>query len=167
MEHATEAYYQDPKFWVAAGFVIFMVLAIRYLVPLIGRALDGRADKIRDQLEQAERLRREAEELLAGYEQQQKDMLKEAESILAHAKKDAEAIRARAGEELKAALERRAQQAQENIARAEAEAVSQLREQLVDIATEATRHVVRAQLEGQKDDPAVARALAAIERQIH
>lgn len=163
----TEVFYQDPKFWVAIGFAIFVLLAIKYIVPPIGRSLDKRADAIRDQLEQAARLRAEAEELLATYERQQKEMLKEAETILEHAKRDAVIIRDKAAVELKQALERRVTQAHDTIARAESQAVAQLRLQLVDKATEATRLVVAEQLGASKEDPSVARALAAIERQIH
>lgn len=167
MEHHSEAFYIDPKFWVAISFVLFIALAAKYIWPAIARTLDKRADAIKEQLEQAERLRNEAEMLLAEYERQKQQMLKDAEDILANAQRDAATIRAKAAEELKQGLERRRQQAEENIARAEVEAVAQLRAHIVDVATEATRSVVAKQLQGQKEDPAIGRALAAIERNIH
>lgn len=158
--------YEDPAFFVALGFVIFVALAAKYIWPLIGRSLDDRGNKIREQLEQAARLREEAEALLKQYEKQQKQMLAEAKDIVENAKKDAKAIRDNAAKDLKAALERRAAQAEENIARAEQQAVADMRTHLIDVATEATRGVVAKQLESQKDDPAITRALTAIERQI-
>ena len=167
MKHGTEAFYQDPAFWVAASFVIFIALGAKYIWPAIGRTLDKRADAIKDQLEQATRLRNEAELLLAEYARQKEAMLKDAETILATAQRDAAAIRAKAAEELTQSLARRRQQAEESIARAEADAVAQLRAHLVDVATEATRGVVAKQLQDQKDDPAIGRALAAIERSMH
>lgn len=166
-EAAHGKYYEDPAFYVAVGFVIFIALAAKKIWPLIGKSLDERSNKIREQLEQAARLREEAEALLKQYEAQQKQMLKEAEEIVETAKNDAKAIRDTAARDLKASLERRAAQAEENIARAEAKAVADMRAHLIDVATEATRAVVTKQLEGQKDDPAITRALAAIERQIH
>lgn len=166
-EPVHEAYYQDPRFWVALAFVIFVVLAAKYVWPMIAKGLDKRADAIRDQLEQAQRLRAEAEELLTSYQHQRKRMLKEAEDILAHATRDAAMIRSKASEELKQTLARRTAQAEEGIARAEAEATAQLKAYMVEIATQATRQVVAEQLADKKDDPTVARALAAIERQIH
>lgn len=165
--HHYDVFYHDPKFWVALAFVIFIVLAAKFIWPFIARGLDGRAGTIRDQLEQAARLRAEAEALLAQYQRDQQQMLKDAEDILAHATRDAEAIRARAAEELTQNLARRTQQAQEGIARAEAEAVATLKAQIVELATAATRTVVSAQLDGKKDDPSVARAISAIEGQIH
>ena len=168
MEQAvTEVWYQNPEVWVAIGFTIFVVLAAKYLAPIITKGLDGRADKIRDQLEQASRLRAEAEALLATYKAQQEATLKEAEVIVATAKKDAENLRHRAVEDLKLALDRRAQQAQEKIARAESDAIAEIRTQLIDGATNAARGIIVEQLSSAKEDPAVAQALSAIERQIH
>ena len=168
MEQAvTEVWYQNPEVWVAIGFTIFVVLAAKYLAPIITKGLDGRADKIRDQLEQASRLRAEAEALLATYKAQQEATLKEAEVIVATAKKDAENLRHRAVEDLKLALDRRAQQAQEKIARAESDAIAEIRTQLIDGATNAARGIIVEQLSSAKEDPAVAQALSAIERQLH
>lgn len=160
--HDTEPFWQDPTFWVAMSFFIFIAIAAKYIWPLIGRGLDSRAEKIAEQLEAAAKLRREAEELLKHYEKQQKQALKEAEEILENAKRDAKSIRENAAKDLKASLERRTQQAEDNIAREEQKAVQQLRAQLIDTATE----VVKTQLAGQKDDAAITRALGAIERQI-
>ncbi len=164
--HGSGKIYEDPAFFVAIGFVIFIAIAAKFVWPIVGRGLDDRSNKIRDQLEQAARLRAEAETLLRQYEKQQKQMLKEATEIVENAKKDAKSIRDTAAKDLKASLERRAAQAEENIARAEQQAVTDMRTHLIEVATEATRRVVAKQLEGQKDDPAITRALTAIERQI-
>ncbi|MFZ4541380.1 MAG: hypothetical protein ACOYNL_06160 [Rickettsiales bacterium] len=158
---------QDPVTWIGLSFVIVLVLFVRYLLPMINKGLDARGDKIRDQLEQANRLRAEAEALLATYEAEQETMLKEAESILSAAKSDAADMRARAGDELKQALERRSQQAKEKIARAEAEAVAQIRTRIINEATDAARTMLTEQAKGKSEEQAVARAISAIEQQIH
>ena len=164
--HGTEAFYQDPTFWVAAAFVAFWVLFIRKAWPMIASALDARATKIKDQLEQAAKLKAEAEALLKEYEKQKRAAQKEAKEIVEQAKRDADAIRARGKEELKATLARRAQQADEKIARAEADATAKVRAQIIDIATAATRNVVAAELKSRKDDPAITRVLNSIEQQL-
>ena len=51
--HGYTHFYHDPKFWVAAAFVIFILLAAKYIWPKIAKGLDGRSAAIRDQLEQA------------------------------------------------------------------------------------------------------------------
>jgi len=163
---AGAAWLHDAYTWIGLSFVICIVLFLKYLMPMIGRGLDNRAAKIRDQLEQASRLRAEAEALLATYRDQQQAAIKEAEAIVESAKNDAKELRARAGEELKQALDRRSQQAQEKIARAEAEAIENIRKQMVESATESARGIIATRLAGSSDDEAVTRAIAAIEQQI-
>lgn len=156
----------DANTWIAVAFVVFVVLVVRYLVPKIATSLDGRADKIRDQLEQASRLRAEAEELLNTYRAQQETMLKEAESIIAGAKRDAAAMRAQAAEELQASLARRTQQAQDKIARAEADAINDIRKRIVDLAADSARSMLAGETGRTADAGAITRALSAVEKKL-
>ena len=153
--------------WIALSFVIFVALFIRYLLPLIVKNLDTRSAKIRDQLEQATRLREQAQALLASYKVEQEALLKEAEHIIAAAKVDAAALRANAAEELKTALDRRAQQAKEKIARAEAEAVSSIRERIITSASDKARDLLASHVTTETEADALARTLSAIEQQVH
>jgi F-type H+-transporting ATPase subunit b len=162
-----EAFYADPHFWVALSFVLFMVVFVRKVLPLINQALDKRAEGIRDELDQATRLREEAEELLKTYKLQQREMQKQAKEIIENATRDAAAIRANAAEELKATLARRRQQAEDNIKRAQTDAHALIKREIVDLAVVKAKTVVAAQLQDAKEDPAIQRALAEIERQIH
>jgi F-type H+-transporting ATPase subunit b len=159
---------EQPDLWIGLSFVIFIVLAARYLWPMIGSSLDQRGSQIRDQLEQAARLREEAQALLASYEKERADKLREAESIVANAKAEADELRERAATELKQALDRRSQQAQERIARAETDALVAIRSQMVETATNAARDVITSQLaNAPESDPSIANAVDAISRQIH
>lgn len=170
-EHAANsgfaALLENPSTWLLVSFLLFVALFIKYVLPHITSGLDKRADTIRFQLEQASRLRAQAQALLATYESERAEKLKEAEDILISAKRDAEALRARADADLKQSLERRSQQAVEKIERAEQEAVSYIRTQMVDVATQAVRDIVRTQLDNGSEDPSVDRAIRAIESQIH
>lgn len=147
--------------------MIFVALVARYLLPKINKGLDGRADAIRDQLEQASRLRAEAEALLASYQREQQQLLKEAESIIEAAKRDAAALRETAAQELKLSLDRRAEQAKDKIARAEAEAVNAIRTRIIETATEKARVILAQRAAEQSEDEAVARAIAVIGQQVH
>lgn len=162
-----ELFYQDPKFWVFVAFVIFIALAAKYIWPMIGRSLDKRAENIKEQLEAAARLQAEAEALLASYQREQTQAKRDAEMIVENAKRDAESIHTKAADELQQTIARRTAQAEESIARAKADALAQIRLQLVDAATAQARTVLAEQLTGQKDDPALSRALSAIETQLH
>ncbi|MEJ0009600.1 MAG: F0F1 ATP synthase subunit B [Alphaproteobacteria bacterium] len=162
-----ESWMHNPETWVAVAFVVFLGVAAKYVWPPIAKALDARAAKIGDQLEQAAKLKAEAEALLKTYEKQRKEARKEAEEIVAAARRDADSIRTRAAAELRDSLARRSAQAAEQIARAEADATRGIRARLIDLATEAARDVITSQLAQAKDDPAIQRAIAGIERQLH
>ena len=161
------AWLHNEYTWIGLAFAITVFLFIRYLVPTINKALDARAEKIHDQLEQANRLRAEAQALLASYKAEQEAMLNQAEEIVATAKRDAAAMRTQAAAELKSALDRRTAQAHEKIARAEAEAVASIRTRIVESATESARSILAAQAAGAADEHAITRAISAIEAQIH
>lgn len=164
MVSGTESWMDNPANWVAISFVIFMALAAKYIFPIVIKGLDSRAAKIKEQLEQATKLRQEAEALLAEYKRQQKDMLAEAEKTLANAKVEVERMRERAEQDLKSAIDRRTEQANEKIARLEKDAVDQVREHIVDVAISATRLLVGEQLKANKEDPAISRALDQIQK---
>ena len=129
---------QDPTFWVAIAFVVFVVVAIKPVVSKIGGMLDEKSAAIAAQLQEAESLREDAQAALANYQRLQRDALKEAEEIVGHAKEEAARIRKEAKEHLAETLKRREEQAAEKIARAEAQALQDVRNQAVELAMAAT-----------------------------
>ena len=143
-EHVAEhgAFYTEPEFWVAVGFFLVVGLLAKPVARAIAAALDMRAAKIRARLDEAARLRDEAQEALALYQRKQRDSLKEAEDIVAHARAEAERMAQQAVRELDEALKRREQQAMERIAQAEAKAMKEVRNTAVDIAIAATRQMI-------------------------
>ena len=130
---------QDPAFWAAVAFVIFIAATAKPISRLLTAGLDKRADKIRSDLEEAEKLREEAQDLLASYQRKQRDALAEAEAIIAHAGEEAERLAVQERDKLEAALERRQKQAIDRIAQAEAQALDLVRAKTVDVALDATR----------------------------
>ena len=87
---------QDPAFWAAVAFVIFIAATAKPISRLLTAGLDKRADKIRSDLEEAEKLREEAQDLLASYQRKQRDALAEAAAIIAHAGEEAARLAAEA-----------------------------------------------------------------------
>ncbi|MEC7515268.1 MAG: F0F1 ATP synthase subunit B [Pseudomonadota bacterium] len=134
--------FSDPTFWVAVGFVIFVVAAARPIMAKIGGALDNRAAEIAGKLEEAKNLREEAQAALANYQLLQRDAAAEAEAILAHASEEAERLRAAAEENLAQTLKRREEAALDKIAAAEARALQDVRNRAVDVAMAATEKLV-------------------------
>jgi F-type H+-transporting ATPase subunit b len=127
-----------PELAVAVAFVIFVVLVLWKGMAKITVGLDKRADQIRAQLDEAQKLREEAQATLAGYQRQQRDALAEAEEIISHAKEEAERMKVDAAATLATTLKRREEQAVDRIAQAEAKALQDVRNQAVDLAIAAT-----------------------------
>jgi F-type H+-transporting ATPase subunit b len=162
-----EAWFHDPKYSVALAFVIFIGVFVRYVLPHVLRALDARSDAIRAQLEQAETLRKEAEALLAQYQQRYNAILAEAEAMVSATKEDVRLMKERAETELNATIERRRAQAEESIAQMETKARREIMESMVDIASANARQLMVQQLDTMKEDPTVAQVISQIQRNLH
>ncbi|MBM85050.1 MAG: F0F1 ATP synthase subunit B [Rhodospirillaceae bacterium] len=132
----------DETFIVAIAFIIFVALMLWKGMSKITEGLDKRANEIRRQLDEAQKLREEAQAALAGYQRQQRDALTEAEEIIAHAQEEAERMRSEAETTLAATLKRREEQAMDRIGQAEAKAVRDVRDQAVDIAIEVSARLI-------------------------
>lgn len=135
---------QMAEFWVAVAFVAFALVLVYYKVPaLLAKHLDERAEAIRMELDEARRLREEAQSLLADYHKKHRNADQEAEEIIAEARRDAQAFAAETRAGLKDSLERRTRQAEDKIARAEAQAVDEVRAAAVDMAIAAAEKILR------------------------
>jgi F-type H+-transporting ATPase subunit b len=133
----------DATFWATVGLVIFLAIVFYLKVPgTIGKSLDARADKIRGELEEARRLREEAQQLLAEYQKKRKDAENEAGEIIEHAKREAAVLVAEAKQKTEEYVTRRTALAEQKIGLAERDAVNEVRAKAVDIAIEAARAVL-------------------------
>jgi len=157
----------DPRFWVTVAFFTFIGLSYKKIAALACRALDDRSARIKSELDEARRLRTEAEQVLEQYKQKQMEYLQEAESMLANARKDADAMRAFTETELKGALEIRMKQALDRIAQEESNAVADVRNHVVDIALAAARALIVDHVSTLSQDELIKLAMSDIERKIH
>ncbi|MBC7135818.1 F0F1 ATP synthase subunit B family protein [Oceanibaculum nanhaiense] len=158
---------QDTNFWVAVSFVIFVALAYKPAMRQIGGALDGRADRIRQQIEDAQKLREDAQALLASYKRKQRDALQEAEEIVAHAREESKRQQQQAEADLEALLKRREAQALEKIAQAEAKALQEVREKAVDVAIAATRLLLDEKLDAKASNTLIDNAIGELPNKLH
>jgi F-type H+-transporting ATPase subunit b len=143
----------DPTFWVLLALVLFLGLVVWLKLPgALAKQLDARAAGIAKELEEAKRLREEAQELLASFQRRQREAETEAEAIIAQAHRDAarfaEDARAKAAEQ----LERRAEIATRKIAQAEADAAAAIRAQAAELAAAAAEKLLRDGLSDKAHD---------------
>ncbi len=140
---------RSAEFWVAVSFVIFCGILLYYKVPgLLAKALDDRAAGIRRELDEARRLREEAQALLADYEKKHRNAAEEAQAIVDTAQREAQAIAAEMRTNLTETLARRTRLAEEKIARAEAQAVDDVRAAAVERAIAAAERILREKAAG-------------------
>ena len=142
VEHASEAgpFYTSPEFWVAIGFLLFVAVLLYLKVhKSAASALDARGNKIKADLDEAARLRAEAEALLAAAQARLAGSADDAAKIVAQAERNAAEIAAQATRDLDALIVRRTAAAQARIAAAERGAEAALRSHAVDIATAKAR----------------------------
>ena len=120
-----------------------MLLLLYFKVPkFVTDALDARAMAIAKELEEATKLREEAQTLLASYQRQQRSAEREADDIIEQAKREAELMRKEAEDALAAQIERRTKLAEERIAQAEVQAMKEVKDVAADIAAQAARRLM-------------------------
>jgi F-type H+-transporting ATPase subunit b len=144
------AFALNPGGWVALAVLIVFALLIWKKVPgAVGRALDSKIALIRDQLAEAESLRKEAEALKAEYEAKSASVDQDREALLERAKHEANEIVAKAKTDAEALIERRSRMAEDKIAAEERSAVEQLRAAAAEAATKAAARII-----GERHDAA-------------
>jgi F-type H+-transporting ATPase subunit b len=131
-----------PMFIALAMLVVIGALIWKKVPGAIGRALDGKIALIRDQLAEAESLRKEAEALKAEYEAKSKSADKDRAALLERAKHEAEEIVAKAKTDAEALIGRRTRIAEDKIAAEERLAVEQLRASAAEAAAKATARLI-------------------------
>lgn len=150
----------DATFWATIALILFLGVVVYLKVPqAIVKMLDDRIKKIADDLDEAKRLREEAQALLAEYERKRKAAEDEAAEIVAAAREDAERMSEEASAALEELIARRTRAVEEKIAQAEAHALADVRSRSADIAVEAARRVLSEQLEGDKGNALVDQAI--------
>jgi F-type H+-transporting ATPase subunit b len=142
----------DPhhaEFWVLIAFILFVAVLVWKGVPgLITGMLDARAAAIRTELDEARRLREEAQQLLADYQRKAREAEEEAKTIIEQAQREAQALAAETRKSLAEQVERRTKAAEEKIGRAEAQAVSEVRAAAVDLAVAASERILKERVQG-------------------
>ena len=153
----------NPGGWVALAMLFVFAILIWKKVPgAIAGALDSKIALIRDQLAEAEALRKEAEGLKAEYEAKSKSADKDRAALLERAKHEAQEIVAKAKTDAEALIERRTRMAEDKIAAEERTAVEQLRASAADAAAKATARLIAERHDAGTDAKLVDQAIREI-----
>ena len=161
------AIFGNPIFWETLAFLVFVGILLRFGYRRIVDGLDARAGKIKSELDDARVLREDAQTLLASYQRKQRDAEKEAERIIEQAKDEASHVRAQAEADLQETLKRREDAAIEKIARAEAQALQDVRNSAVDAAIAAAATLIADNLDDAKSASLIDDATAGLGKTLH
>ena len=151
--------------WVAVAALIVLAIFLWKKVPAaIGRMLDTRIAAIRTQLDEASKLRAEAETLRAEYETRAKTAQADAATMREHAHQEAHQILVKAKADAEALMERRAKMAEDKIAAAERAAIAEVRARAADTAAKAAGLLIQQQHGADADRNLVDRSIAGLGR---
>ena len=152
---------QDAEVWIAIGMVVFFAILIRAKVPgLAMKALDDRGAKIQAELNEALRLREEAQALLASIKTEREAAERLGAEIIANAEEDAKRMRVDAHARLEDQIQRRRAMAERRIANAEVQAALDVKAAAAEAAADLAERVLADRLQGMTSDPLVDRAVA-------
>ena len=158
----------QAEFWVAVAF--FLLLALFGYMGVhrtILTALDHRRDRIKQDLDDARRLRDEAAALLADYKKRHASAEREAQEIITSAKEEAERIAAEAKVKMEDFVARRTKAAESKIAMAEAQALADVRAAAAEAAVTAATQVLSQSVKGSVADGLIDKGISEVRAKLN
>ena len=158
----------EPETWVAIAFLILVGLLVKLGVPnLLFKALDDRSARIKAELDEALKLRKEAEGVLAEYRRRQDEAEKTAESIILNARVEADRMAAEAQTKVEEFIARRTKMAETKIAQAEAQALADVRATAADVAIAAAETILVKTTHGAAAEALVAQGIGDLKARLN
>jgi F-type H+-transporting ATPase subunit b len=159
---------EEPEFWVAVGFAIFVGILVYVGVPkMLTSALDARGKRVQAELDEARRLKEEAQTLLAEYKAKQRQADEEAVAIVEGAKAEAERIAAESKERMEEFVARRTKMAETKIAQAEAQAVADVRAAAAEAAVAAAEKILTGSVKGKVAEDLITRGISDVKTKLN
>ncbi len=158
----------NTDFIVLIAFILFVGILVYLKVPgLLGGLLDKRAAGIRAELDEAKKLRDEAQNVLAGFERNQREVKAQSQRIIDHAKDEARMAAEQAKKDIDASVARRIAAAEEQIASVRARVEKEVRDEAIRVAVAASRDVIVEQMTPDSHARLVDEAIVAVESRMH
>jgi F-type H+-transporting ATPase subunit b len=149
--------------WTLLVFGITMYVLSKVAFPRIQEALDKRANAIRDSIDQAEKTRKEADEILEEYRARLKEAREQADEIVARARKSAETTKSEAADEGREKREELLAAARRDIEAETRRSLERIRKEVADLTVLTTEKVTRKSLTGDDQKRLIDEALAEVD----
>ena len=158
----------EAEFWVAVAFVIFVLILLKLGVHKKAvTALDTRAARIASELDEARKLRDEAQAILAESEKKRRQAEQDAQDIVAGARAEAERVAAEAKAKAEEFVARRTAMAQQKIAQAESQAVAEVRAAAAEAAVAASEKVLTQTVQGKVADDLIGQGIRDVKTKLN
>ncbi len=158
----------EPETWVLIAFLIFLGIVIKLGAPqTLLKALDDRSARIKAELDEALKLRKEAEAILAEYQRRQGESEMTAESIILNARAEADRIAAEAQVKIEEFIARRTRMAEAKIAQAEAQALADVRAAAAEVAIAAAEAMLIKMTHGEAAEALVTQGISDLKAKLN
>jgi F-type H+-transporting ATPase subunit b len=158
----------DATFFALVGLILFLALIAYFKVPgMMAKSLDERADNIRKELDEAKRLREEAQVLLGEYQRKRKEAESEAAQIVAAAEREASALTEEARQKTEEFIARRNALSEQKIKQAEADAIAAVRSAAVDLAISAAEKVIAGKADAATQETLFREAVGSVQSRLN
>jgi F-type H+-transporting ATPase subunit b len=157
-------FFSEAETWVGVGLLIFagIVIFAAKAPKKVTAALDAQSAAIQANLDEAARIREEAQALLETLKAERVEAERHAREMLAQAQVQVELLEAESKAKLAESLARRQQMAERKIANAEAQAAAEVKAAAAEMAAQAAETMLAQRLAGAKADPLVDAAIGQI-----
>ena len=162
-----EILFHNTTVWVAISFVLLVALLVKTAGSKINAVLDDKIALIKAEIETADRLKAEAQALLADFQEKQRDAEKTAAEIIEAARKSAEGVHKMAEADLAESMERREAQLADRLKRIEEKAIADIQDHAADLAMQATREIVVKTLDEKTSGKLVDQAISSVAKYLN
>lgn len=166
MEFLTELL-ADGYTWYTFSFIIFAAIVMKVASPIVSKTLDTRIEGIKKDLEEAENLRVEAQEMLAQFQRKHRDAVQESKKIIDNAQENAKQFRLQAEADLDEIMQRREQQLESRLQRMEQNAINEIQAYAADLAMNAATQIIIDKLDKKTNSKLVEQSITNIDNNIH
>lgn len=142
--------FQDPTYWVGVSFCLVVVLLAKPMGKAIIALLDKRADDIRRKLEEAEKLKANAEALLEKYQKMHNNVQNEIDALMQRTQNDIEKMKTDAQARLDRELKKKEEQSFKRLKNTKDELVTEIRDMEVNISLDVAKEILKENLTDEK-----------------
>jgi F-type H+-transporting ATPase subunit b len=165
--HSQEPFYLEAEFWVGAAFVLVVLLLMRPVGKALLGMLHGRADAIRNRIDEAVTLKEEAQKLLADYERKFRGVEKEVSTILTKSEREIESVKKENLANLEHEMAQKEQEAKARLKVAEDAALREIAAKTSDLTMQAVRQVLDDSLDERALSQLIDKSIANLEEAVH